>query len=84
TMPTTAITLQQAKQRDVRNFYFFCQHITLIPTLRSLLEQPDNVVDIVHTDFGMREGLFFSNFDDDRSRRDAIAFKKLHNARRRL
>ncbi|ECN1676851.1 hydrogenase formation protein HypD, partial [Salmonella enterica subsp. enterica serovar Newport] len=25
TMPTTAITLQQAKQRDVRNFYFFCQ-----------------------------------------------------------
>ena len=39
TMPTTAITLQQAKQRDVQNFYFFCQHITLIPTLRSLLEQ---------------------------------------------
>ncbi|SQI21739.1 hydrogenase isoenzymes formation protein HypD [Salmonella enterica subsp. arizonae] len=45
TMPTTAITLQQAKQRDVRNFYFFCQHITLIPTLRSLLEQPDNGID---------------------------------------
>lgn len=44
-MPTTAITLQQAKQRDVRNFYFFCQHITLIPTLRSLLEQPDNGID---------------------------------------
>ena len=42
TMPTTAITLQQAKARDVQNFYFFCQHITLIPTLRSLLEQPDN------------------------------------------
>ncbi|EEP9811267.1 hydrogenase formation protein HypD [Salmonella enterica] len=45
TIPTTAITLQQAKQRDVRNFYFFCQHITLIPTLRSLLEQPDNGID---------------------------------------
>ncbi len=29
TMPTTAITLQQAKARDVQNFYFFCQHITL-------------------------------------------------------
>ncbi len=42
TMPTTAITLQQAKARDVQNFSFFCQHITLIPTLRSLLEQPDN------------------------------------------
>ncbi|XPE37050.1 hypothetical protein ACNKHS_16365 [Shigella flexneri] len=28
-----------------RNFYFFCQHITLIPTLRSLLEAPDNGID---------------------------------------
>lgn len=28
-----------------RTFYFFCQHITLIPTLRSLLEQPDNGID---------------------------------------
>ncbi|XPE42635.1 hypothetical protein ACNKHV_17120 [Shigella flexneri] len=27
------------------NFYFFCQHITSIPTLRSLLEQPDNGID---------------------------------------
>ena len=45
TMPTTSITLQQAKARDVQNFYFFCQHITLIPTLRSLLEQPDNGID---------------------------------------
>ncbi len=26
TMPTTAITLQQAKQRDVRNFYFLPAH----------------------------------------------------------
>ncbi|MBW9432584.1 hydrogenase formation protein HypD [Atlantibacter hermannii] len=45
TMPTTAITLQQAKQRHLTNFFFFCQHITLIPTLRSLLEQPDNGID---------------------------------------
>ena len=42
TMPATAITLQQAKARNVTNFFFFCQHITLIPTLRSLLEEPDN------------------------------------------
>jgi hydrogenase expression/formation protein HypD len=40
TMPATAITLQQAKARNVDNFFFFCQHITLIPTLRSLLEEP--------------------------------------------
>ncbi|CDL35293.1 [NiFe] hydrogenase metallocenter assembly protein HypD [Enterobacter hormaechei] len=45
TMPATAITLQQAKARNVTNFYFFCQHITLIPTLRSLLEAPDNGID---------------------------------------
>ncbi|WP_312121809.1 hydrogenase formation protein HypD [Kosakonia cowanii] len=45
TMPATAITLQQAKARDINNFWFFCQHITLIPTLRSLLERPDNGID---------------------------------------
>lgn len=45
TMPATAILLQQAKEQGVDNFYFFCQHITLIPTLRSLLERPDNGID---------------------------------------
>ncbi|CCF86830.1 MULTISPECIES: hydrogenase formation protein HypD [Enterobacteriaceae] len=45
TMPATAITLQQAKARNISNFWFFCQHITLIPTLRSLLKQPDNGID---------------------------------------
>lgn len=45
TMPATAITLQQALAQNVENFFFFCQHITLIPTLRSLLEQPDNGID---------------------------------------
>jgi len=45
TMPATAITLQQAKAQNLSNFFFFCQHITLIPTLKSLLEQPDNSID---------------------------------------
>ncbi|MEZ6877481.1 hydrogenase formation protein HypD [Enterobacter sp. KBR-315C3_2022] len=45
TMPATAITLQQAKARDSKNFFFFCQHITLIPTLRSLLAEPGNGID---------------------------------------
>lgn len=45
TMPATAITLQQALAQQVDNFFFFCQHITLIPTLRSLLDQPDNGID---------------------------------------
>lgn len=45
TMPATAITLQQARRQNVTNFFFFCQHITLIPTLQSLLEQPDSGID---------------------------------------
>lgn len=45
TMPATAITLQQANAQQVSNFFFFCQHITLIPTLRSLLSQPDHHID---------------------------------------
>ncbi len=45
TMPATALTLRQARERNVDNFFFFCQHITLLPTLRSLLDQPDNSID---------------------------------------
>ncbi len=45
TMPSTALTLQQARLRQVKNFSVFCQHITIIPTLRSLLEQPDVRID---------------------------------------
>lgn len=45
TMPATAIALKQAKAQNLSNFFFFCQHITLLPTLRSLLEQPDNSID---------------------------------------
>lgn len=35
TMPATALTLQQAKRLGLTNFTVFCQHITIIPTLRS-------------------------------------------------
>ncbi|HBO23176.1 hydrogenase formation protein HypD [Providencia sp.] len=45
TMPSTALTLQQARRRNLKNFSVFCQHITIIPTLRSLLEQPDVRID---------------------------------------
>lgn len=45
TMPATALTLQQANAEHLENFYLFCQHITIIPTLRSLLTQPDNGID---------------------------------------
>ncbi|AHG18507.1 hydrogenase isoenzymes formation protein HypD [Chania multitudinisentens RB-25] len=45
TMPASALTLQQARRRSLTNFSLFCQHITLIPTLRSLLQQPDVRID---------------------------------------
>ena len=41
TMPSTAITLIQAKAKGISNFTLFCQHITIIPTLRALLQQDD-------------------------------------------
>ncbi len=41
TMPSTAITLIQAKAKGVSNFSLFCNHITIIPTIRAMLDQPD-------------------------------------------
>lgn len=45
TMPGTAATLQLAKKSGLKNFTVFCQHITIIPTLRTLLEQKDVFID---------------------------------------
>lgn len=40
TMPTTALTLLQAERERIRNFSLFCNHITVPPPLRALLEDP--------------------------------------------
>jgi hydrogenase expression/formation protein HypD len=45
TMPSTAMTLKLAKQQKVTNFYLFCQHITIIPTLMALLQDQDLRID---------------------------------------
>jgi len=45
TMPVTAVTLQQARREEITNFSVFCQHISLIPTLRSLLQTPQSRID---------------------------------------
>ncbi|MFO6297069.1 hydrogenase formation protein HypD [Rahnella selenatireducens] len=45
TLPVTAVTLQQARREGLTNFSVFCQHISLIPTLRSLLQQDDVRID---------------------------------------
>lgn len=41
TMPSTAMTLMQAKAEQVRNFSLFCNHITIIPTIKAILDSPD-------------------------------------------
>ena len=41
TMPSTAMTLLQADAQNVRNFSLFCNHITIIPTIKAILDQPD-------------------------------------------
>jgi hydrogenase expression/formation protein HypD len=41
TMPSTAMTLIAAKAAGVRNFSLFCNHITIIPTVKAILDSPD-------------------------------------------
>ena len=41
TMPTTAMTLIQARAQRITNFSLFCNHITIIPTMRAMLDSPD-------------------------------------------
>jgi hydrogenase expression/formation protein HypD len=45
TMPSTALTVLQARQDDVRNFSLFCNHITIIPTIKAILDSPDLQLD---------------------------------------
>ncbi|MDX6552143.1 MAG: hydrogenase expression/formation protein HypD, partial [Gaiellales bacterium] len=41
TAPSTALTLMRAKREGVSNFSCFCNHVTILPPLRALLESPD-------------------------------------------
>ena len=41
TMPSTALTVQQARREAITNFSLFCNHITIIPTLRAILDSPE-------------------------------------------
>ncbi len=45
TMPSTALTVLQARREHIRNFSLFCNHITIIPTLRAILDCPDLMLD---------------------------------------
>ncbi len=41
TAPSTAVTLMQAKKLGVMNFSVFCNHVTIIPAIRAILDSPD-------------------------------------------
>ena len=45
TMPSTAMTLIQAQAKGVRNFSLFCNHITIIPTIKAMLDSPELQLD---------------------------------------
>lgn len=41
TMPPTALTVQRAQAEEIRNFSLFCNHITIIPTIKAILDSPE-------------------------------------------
>src|SRR5919199_100379 len=41
TAPSTAVTLLKARERGVKNFSLFCNHVTIVPPLKAILESPD-------------------------------------------
>ena len=45
TTPSTALTVLQAEADGVTNFSLFCNHITIVPTLRSILDSNDLQID---------------------------------------
>jgi hydrogenase expression/formation protein HypD len=45
TTPSTALTVLQAEAEGTKNFSLFCNHITIVPTLRAILDSSDLQID---------------------------------------
>ncbi|NDQ57033.1 MAG: hydrogenase formation protein HypD [Acidipila sp.] len=45
TAPSTALTLKRAKAEGLPNFSVFCNHVTIIPAIRAILDSPDMRLD---------------------------------------
>jgi hydrogenase expression/formation protein HypD len=45
TMPSTAMTVLEAERLGVRNFSLFCNHITIVPTIKAILDSPGMTID---------------------------------------
>ena len=41
TAPSTAITLLRAQSEGIKNFSVFCNHVTIIPAIKAILDSPD-------------------------------------------
>jgi hydrogenase expression/formation protein HypD len=41
TAPSTAVTLLRAQAEGIRNFSVFCNHVTIIPAMKAILDSPD-------------------------------------------
>lgn len=41
TAPSTAITLLRAREQRVTNFKVFCNHVTIVPPIKAILDSPD-------------------------------------------
>ena len=41
TAPSTAVTLLRARELGVTNFRVFCNHVTIVPPIKAILESPD-------------------------------------------
>lgn len=45
TAPSTALTMMRAKAERVSNFSVFCNHVTIVPAIRAILDSPDMRLD---------------------------------------
>lgn len=45
TAPATALTLREARQEGITNFYVFSNHITIVPTIQAILDSPELKLD---------------------------------------
>jgi hydrogenase expression/formation protein HypD len=45
TMPSTALTVLEAEREGIGNFSIFCNHITIVPTIKAILDSPDLRID---------------------------------------
>lgn len=45
TMPSTAFTILEAEADGITNFSVFCNHITIVPTVKAILDSPEIQID---------------------------------------